>query len=223
MNITYIKDNLVFNFQKGSRNTKTGDSVQVFILPLEWIVAGKILKDDSSICFDCVHSQQKNKSCYVRKGFAGLGLISKVKSLHSQLSEIRSYNNETLQNIISLCTDNIIRFGAYGEPVLLGEELVYLVTKVAKGWVGYTHQWMRPNYKWASAYFMASTETLLMRNLANKLGFRSFIVTESIETIPGSSTCPASKESGKKTTCNKCLLCSGTKGKGDKDVNIKKH
>jgi hypothetical protein len=69
---------------------------------------------------------------------------------------------------------------------------------------------------------MASTETVLMNNLAKKLGFRTFFVTDGIK-VDGSVLCPASKEAGKKTTCEKCLLCSGTTGKSKKSINIKKH
>jgi hypothetical protein len=221
--VNYIKDGILFNFQSATKNSKTGDSVQIFMLPLEWIIEGKVMQDDSKICFDCVHSQGKEKSCYVRKGLSNLGIGSKVRSLHKKLDSIGEYSKVIESQILEICEDKIIRFGAYGEPVLLGEDLVYLVTTVAKGWMGYTHQWMKPNFKWAAKYFMASTETVLFNNLAQKLGFRTFFVTAKPEKVPGSVVCPASKEGGKKVNCNTCLLCSGVKGKGSKNINIAKH
>lgn len=220
--VNYIKNNVLFNFQSESTNSKTGNTVQIFIIPLAWVIEGKILDDDTAVCFDCVHSRNKEKSCYVRKGHANMGLGTKVRSLHKKLDTIGEYDDNILESIIKMCTGSVVRFGAYGEPVLLGEELVYLISKVAKGWLGYTHQWMRPEYRWSSAYFMASTETVLMTNLAIKLGFRPFFVTDDIS-INGSVLCPASKQAGRKTTCEKCLLCSGTSGKGKKGVNIPKH
>jgi hypothetical protein len=221
--VNFIKDNVLFNFQPSSTNSKTGDSIQIFMLPLEWIIGGKVLQDDTKVCFDCVHSQSKEKSCYVRKGFSNMGLISKVKSLHKKLDGITEYTDKVELDILKLCKDKVVRFGAYGEPVLLGEELTYLITNVSLGWLAYTHQWMKPEFKWASKYFMASVENRFYNTLANKLGFRTFYVTEDVETIQNSVKCPASKEMGKKTNCNTCLLCSGTTGKGKKNVNIKKH
>jgi hypothetical protein len=220
--MNYIKNNVLFNFQLSSANSKTGNIIQIFILPLQWIIEGRVSNDDTAVCFDCKHGQSKEKSCYVRKGPSNLGLITKVKSLHKKLDDIPEFSTSTLENVVNFCSGKMIRFGAYGEPVLLGEDMVYLLTKASKGWVGYTHQWMRPEYKWASAYFMASTETILMDNLAHKLGFRTFLVTDG-RTIENSVLCPASKEAGQKTICAKCLLCSGTSGKGKKSINIKKH
>lgn len=221
--VNFIKDGVLFNFQGTSKNSKTGESVQIFMLPIEWIIEGKVLQDDKKVCFDCIHSQGKEKTCYVRKGMSNMGLGSKVRSLHKKLDFIGEYSKEIELEILTLCTDKIVRFGAYGEPVLIGEDLTHLIATVSKGWLGYTHQFMLPKFAWASKYFMASVENELFNKLAKKLGFRTFFVTNGIQKIKGSVNCPASKEMGKILNCNTCGLCSGTSGKGTADVNIAKH
>jgi hypothetical protein len=111
-----------------------------------------------------------------------------------------------------------IRFGSYGEPVLLGEELVDKISKRAKFWTGYTHQWHKN--AWAKSYFMASVESTLVDKAAKNMGWRTFFVGDSIgsENV----TCPASKEAGNKATCEQCKLCMGTQSKA-KSIKILKH
>jgi hypothetical protein len=111
-----------------------------------------------------------------------------------------------------------IRFGSYGEPVLLGDDLVSKITKRAKFWTGYTHQWHKN--PWAKQYFMASVESTLIDKVAKNMGWRTFFVGDSIgsENV----TCPASKEAGNKATCEQCKLCMGTQSKA-KSVKILKH
>ena len=68
---------------------------------------------------------------------------------------------------------------------------------------------------------MASTHNQEETDEAKKLDYRSFIATLSgEETAVG---CPASKEMGYVSNCAKCGLCSGTEGKGSKDVKILMH
>lgn len=85
---------------------------------------------------------------------------------------------------------------------------------------GYTHQWKR-----AAAYLarfcMASTHTKEEVNEANNKGFRSFRTAKSIDDmLPNEILCPASKEAGHKTTCDRCQLCDGSRGEDDKRKNI---
>lgn len=222
-NLSFIKDNLVFNFQDTSINTKTDNMVQIFVLPLHWIINGTMDESDQSICFDCEFSQNKTKSCYVRKGFSNLGLITKVKNLHKNIDKIPLFSNEINEKILKMCYKRFIRFGAYGEPILLGEKLVTEICSVSRGWTGYTHQWALSEYNWSKKYFMASVEGKFTAIAAQNLGFRTFLVTEKVEKVENFVNCPASKEMNHSTTCRDCLLCSGTKGKGKKNVVIKKH
>ena len=97
--------------------------------------------------------------------------------------------------------------------------MVMGMARVSDNYTGYTHQWK--SNKELSKFFMASTHTKNEAVKASKLGYRSFIATNTI--IEDVINCPASKEGGNKSTCSKCSLCSGTEGKGKKDIFILNH
>ena len=68
---------------------------------------------------------------------------------------------------------------------------------------------------------MASTHNQEEANAAREIDYRSFIATkDGSEDAVG---CPASSEMGFKSNCAKCGLCSGTEGKGKKDIKILEH
>jgi hypothetical protein len=222
----HLNEMVAIQFQTGTKNSKTGNGVQIAILPWSWITTGKMaMKDDSSVCFDCPHSQRANGTCYVRKGQSNMGLMSKVASLHNayikgNLEVLDIAEAAVLEK--DNCRNKYVRFGQYGEPVLLGESVVSQLAQVASNWTGYTHLWFLTQYAWASKYFMASVETQPLRNKAESKGFRSFLATYDDTQIENSVTCPASKEAGRKVTCDRCGLCKGT-SIGAKSVNIKIH
>jgi hypothetical protein len=221
-NLSYIKNNLLFNFQDQSSNSKTDNMIQVFVIPFEWVINNEFGSDES-ICFDCDFSQSKTKNCYVRKGFSNIGLLSKIDSLHKNIDKIPYFSSEIEEKILKMCQYRYIRFGAYGEPILMGEKLVTKICAIAKGWTGYTHQWALSEYNWSKKFFMASVEGKYTDKAAQNLGFRTYLVTQTFEKMENYTNCPASKEMGKISTCRDCQLCSGTDGKGKKNVIIKKH
>jgi len=211
-NIWFKKGNILINFQKGSSNTKTGVVIQNYLIPLSWGEEGRVM-DDKEVCFDCPHSQSKNATCYVRKGNPYRGLISKTKSANRVIKDIPEYNSKTEEAILKMVEGQFVRFGAYGEPVLLGENLVKKITKVAKNWTGYTHQWHQAKYDWAKKYFMASVDSKFEESLAKQKGWRPFFVSNDpsyVQDKTKSTLCPASAEAGRKLTCNACALCKGT-------------
>lgn len=223
----HLGQECVVQMQYGSSNSKTGNAVQVWILPKLWVFEGeKAMSDDEASCIDCPHSKLKNRSCYVRKGYAEYGLKSKVKSLNSAFLagklEILPIADLPAEHC-SKVSGKFIRFGAYGEPVLLGEKAVKMLSSVASNFTGYTHQWHLENYSWAKDYFMASVETEALMKKANSLGFRTFRVRSKQDEITRQEViCPASKEAGRKVTCNVCALCKGA-AIGAKNVVIYKH
>lgn len=199
------------NFQVGTANSKTGDGVQIFLIPWRWIETGEI-GDDAANCGDCPFAG--GNGCYVRKGTANWGLHSKVRSLARRYKFGRLFINEA-EDVIGICRGKYVRFGAYGEAVLLGESLVRKIVAVCDGWTGYTHQIKR--YPWASEFFMVSSER------AYQGVGREFLVIDRDQPAPDKGImCPASKEAGHKLTCRKCLLCRGT-STGAKNIFIYQH
>jgi hypothetical protein len=218
--VYFIKDDILYNFQRDTDNTKIGNMIQIWFIPMEWVRQGKML-DDQKVCFDCQHGQSKERTCYVRDGVSNLGLLSKVRKFTRIQDKLTGYSQEIENDILTMCTNEKVRFGAYGEPILLGEDLVRKITAVSSGWTGYTHQWMRKESIWARHYFMASVEGKFMNATAKRLGFRTFFVGETDE--KDHITCPASAEAGRKVKCDKCTLCSGTEGKGKTSIKILPH
>jgi hypothetical protein len=213
MSTNHLNQEVVVQFQYGSSNTKVGDSVQIWIMPLRWIHEGKkAMQDDSASCMNCPHSKAYNGTCYVRKGNSNQGLNSKVASLHNAYlkGELDMLPMSAAVAEVDNCRGKFIRFGAYGEPVLMGEEIVSKLASVASKWAGYTHQWYVQKYNWASKYFMASVETEGLKARAEKFGFRTFRVRNPHSVLNDNEViCPASKEGGNKVTCNTCGLCKG--------------
>jgi hypothetical protein len=216
----------VVQFQYGSNNSKVGDSVQIWVLPLKWITDGKgQMEDDSASCLDCIHSKRANRTCYVRKGMSEMGLKSKVNSLHKAYHDgkVELLPMEDATAELPKIQGKFVRFGAYGEPIFLGETIVKAVTESASNWTGYTHQWRNPKYQWASRYFMASADTERLGEVAQGMGWRTFRVRSKADPIiVGEINCPASKEMGNRVQCNACGLCKGTSTKA-KSITIIKH
>ena len=211
---------VIVQVQYGSTNSKTGDGVQIWILPFTWVTEGKsAMENDEDSCLDCPHSKRGTKKCYVRKGMAEMGLKSKVNSLHNMFLKGKLEVlpiGELVFHEITRIRGKFVRFGAYGEPVMIGEANVRVIADASSSFTGYTHQWRNPSYKWANKYFMASVETEPLMNVAHRMGWRTFrVMDKSQSPIKGTEiSCPASKEMGSVTTCNKCGLCKGTTSKG---------
>ena len=225
--LNHIGQQIAVVFQYGSDNSKTGDGVQIACIPFEWILQGKqAMNKDSAVCFDCPHSKSNNATCYVRKGMSNYGLTSKVNSLHS------AYLNGTLDCLpvdqietieVPKLVGKFVRFGQYGEPVLLGERAVNSIAQVASNFTGYTHLWHLPKYAWAARYFMSSVETAALATKAQSKGFRTFRVrSKQSEKQANEVICPASLEGGRKVTCATCGLCKGN-SIGAKSVTIIQH
>ena len=175
---------------------------------------------DGSNCLDCPFSVGNgNGGCYTHKFQQYSGMLKMLRSI--QADALTPLDKEKYRNIMDMSHDTYIRFGTYGEPSLLPIALVESMSLLSKSWTGYTHQWKK---EWAGDYgkfFMASTHNQAESRVARGVNYRSFIATkDGSEDAVG---CPASKEMGFKTNCAKCGLCSGTEGKGRKDIKILEH
>jgi len=191
-------------FDDKSDNEKTGDMIQIWIMrrDIDPILAQR-LGEDSSICGDCKH--RDFGSCYVNIGKSPLAIF---RAFHR-----RSYDYYS-DDIGNPFTNKMVRIGAYGDPTAVPLAIWKDIIDVAKGVTAYTHQWKTcdPEYK---NFCMASVDSIkgYMKEYheAIAMGWRTFRIREDEDNIlmENEFACPASEESGKKTTCNKCGTCSG--------------
>jgi len=233
MKVVWLDGDNVFVVRKGkTRNKKISDGsalVQTYTFSYEqWLLANgskkfsmtEFFKLDASNCMDCPYSGNQGKGgCYTHKFNQYMGFLSMLRGVKS--AQLTPMNQHKFTIIIDMCANSYVRFGTYGEPSLLDIQLVKSMALSAKSWTGYTHQW---NKWWASEYseyFMASTHNGEETNKARLKNYRSFI--SSTTGNEDAVTCPASAEAGFKSNCASCGLCSGMKGKGNKDIKILEH
>jgi hypothetical protein len=199
-----------------SKNGKTGKMLQTYIIrshvhPVQAVRTG----GDVAICNDCPmrglvatkkrRGKGKNfRACYVNVGqgpamvygaFRRGRYVDYVPALHDQYIRGRK-----------------VRFGTYGEPVLIPLELVQHLASLSAGWTGYTHQWSHVQYTGYRQFLMASVHGKTgpwSREHAKSLGWRTFRTMRDGEPDDGEALCPASKEAGHRLSCLTCNLCDG--------------
>ncbi len=180
---------------------------------------------DGDVCFDCPFSVSNGASlsaCYTHKLMQYSGFLSSLRSIgkkYSSFDDIPDLSPKLFEQIVEQSRGKYVRFGSYGEPILIPYSLVNDIVSVAKSWTGYTHQWM--SYPEFSKFFMASTHTPCGESMARAFGWKSFVATE--DKLTDMVNCPASEEQNFRSNCSKCGLCSGTEGKGSKSVFILEH
>lgn len=189
-------------FKKGSANRKTGEMIQIFIIvrhtnPVKAIYTGA----DELVCFKCplrgelVNGQLVGRACYV----------DLPKSVLAVWNCYRRGGYRKLEDY-SVFDGRAVRFGAYGEPVLLPLDMVREIAGRAVRHTGYTHRWKEPAIQGYRQFFMASCDASDYEQ-AEAMGWRTFIVSK--DEVPGHVLCPASEEGGRRTNCAKCGLCAG--------------
>ena len=205
-----------------SKNDKTGAIVQSFIIrsdidPVKALQTG----DDQSVCGQCEHrpinARETGKPpCYVQ-------VAKSVLSVYGAYLRGR-YVKADLATIAKALEGKIVRIGTYGDGAAAPVQMWNQITRYAAGRRGYTHQWDIPGFDvdaWAPLV-MASADTIDQAAKANLLGMRVFRVSQGVDVQPGEAVCPASAEAGRKSTCAKCTLCSGTSIKA-RDIVIADH
>lgn len=191
-----------------SANKKTGDMAQVWILNKD-IDPVTALKNGASkaICFDCTHLI--NGTCYVNVGQAPQAVYKAYKA--------GKYLPLDLDILKALLKWKAVRFGAYGEPILIPLHLVKFIAKHARGFTGYTHQWQNLQYLEYNAYFMASADNEIQVLKAHQMGYRTFRVKgEEQPNLNSEIDCPNTRTG---VQCRDCTLCDGL-GKHGKGKSI---
>ena len=231
--VVWTEGDNIFVIRKGkTKNKKISDGsalVQTYTFSSgQWWLANSnkkfsmtdFFKLDGSNCMDCPYSgNQGEGGCYTHKFNQYMGFLSILRSIKD--TQLTPFNQRKYIKAVEMCRDSYVRFGTYGEPSLLPVRLVDYMANASKSWTGYTHQWKKV---WAlpySKYFMASTHNKEETYKAKQKNYRSFIA--STTGTEDAVTCPASAEAGYKSNCASCGLCSGTLGKGIKDIKILEH
>lgn len=201
---------IINKIDDGSDNAKTGAIVQSFIIrsdvaPTDALKTGA----DVSICGQCPHRpilarETGEAPCYVNVGRS-------VRAVYDAYKRGR-YTRADAATIARALAGKIVRLGTYGDPFAAPVTMWAQVTRYAAGRRGYTHQWARPDFDaqaWAPLV-MASADNVDEAARANLLGMRVFRVSLGVDVQAGEAMCPASAEAGRRATCAKCTLCSGT-------------
>lgn len=202
-----------------STNIKTGAIVQTFIIrsdisPLEAIKQGL----DSSVCGNCLARPSLEGFCYVNVGRS-------VESVYGAFLRNRyarphiDYDPSILPDVFA---DSKFRLGTYGDPAAAPFSIWQAATSKTKSRYGYTHQWRnRPEF---AALCMASCDTEQDAIDAIAQGWRPFRMRLATDPkLKGEVACPASKESGFKTTCKSCGACGGLSSKAKAPIVIIAH
>lgn len=184
-----------------SDNRKTGNMAQIWLIaenesPLEARKLGLY----RIVCGDCAVA----KLCYVNLAYRPRTLYAAYKR-----GDYPDYDWQAHAHVVA---GSGVRFGAYGDPVLLPLWLVQSFANLSGGnYTGYTHQWRRPEYQIFRPYFMASCETIADTQLAESMGWRWYMVTTQ-ESVPGAVLCPNQNTALKQVVlCNTCWACNGAK------------
>ena len=200
----------------GSKNSKTGDVVQTYIIrddmsPLEASKSGQ----DASICGDCKHrgtatndpkaKQAKERSCYV---LLGQGPTTVFKGLQRGI-----YPDLPGYEIQQRLKGKMVRMGAYGDPAAIPLKVWQGILKHTSGHTGYTHnQHVQPEI---TSLCMVSADSI---EQVNK-GYRTFRVVPlsqaHVSLALNEILCPSAK-----VQCSDCRLCTGTTASNAKVKSI---
>lgn len=180
-----------------SKNPKTGDMLQLWVLPRD-VHPNEIKQDDNHP--SCGNCPLKKGICYVNA--TAYGQVYKVYKSgkypfltehHLQLFKSRQRK---------------IRLSAYGESTAIPLNVIKPILRSCNGFTGYTHTWNTCDPEW-SQYLMASVETdALARQAANKQWRYFKIVSEEYILQDNEKICPNYLDP-QKNQCEACQLCNG--------------
>lgn len=225
---------------KESANVKTGPMVQIFMIsadehPVEAIKSGK----NQTVCWNCIHrpATDEEREQGIKGGACYVDVAKSVSQVYKSYKrgcypnicgenppendDLGAYMERGSHAIKQIFSGKKVRFGAYGEPVLIPYPIVKLIAEVATGHTGYTHRWQEGVYlnSGYKNYFMASVDSEEEYQIAAKNGWRSFRVVTEWKLQPNEMVC---LNSWKNKTCFECLQCNGA-GNNLRSIIIKVH
>jgi len=206
-------------FVRKSDNIKTGNMIQIWILvKAENPVAAVASGSDVLVCGDC---PLRGWVCYVNTGQAPLAIWKAW--MNGRYGYAGNYAFQWIPDkamLRRLFDGRSTRFGAYGDPVWIPMPIVRIIAAASKNWTGYTHQWNNPLLQGYREYYMASADTLDLKEKAHNMGWRTFRVTDiGEEPSFGEVVCPNYTHG---VQCEKCGLCQGA-SKKSKSIVITAH
>lgn len=221
-------EEIVVIAQTKTRNVKTGDMVQTYILraDMDPVTANRI-GADVSICGNCPlrgtpnltkeKGQADGRGCYVT-------LIHGPASVYRTFAAGKYPAARGHAAIAAIGKGRMVRIGTYGDGAAVPSYIWDSLCSQSAGWTAYTHQ-----SEWAGAAadparFMVSVQSSADAKAAWDNGGRTFrVIADVADMVKGKEIlCPASAEAGYRTTCDTCGLCAGASIKA-KSIAIVAH
>jgi len=193
---------VVTNLDLPSKNRKTGDMAQLYILrsdmrPVEAVMTGQ----DASTCGNCPlrPSQTDGVKCYVNTG--------RLLSIWESIPNLPRRSPREIGEYLD-AVGLELREGSYGDPAMIPFDVRDAINP--KRGTSYTHQWSE---SWADSrgarFSMASVQTIEEKREANAAGYRTYRVTSG-NLEPDEILCP---ELTRNANCKACGLCAGNRVK----------
>lgn len=198
-----------------SRNGKTGNMGQTWTIlqddsPLTAVYSGT----DSAICGSCIHrgvwdaerQRMVRRTCYV-------DVSKSVQNVWYAYKRDRYPHIDSRPQLLDALLPSTLRWGAYGEAVLIPQELFERISTLVPDHTGYTHLWRDPRFQWAKAHVHASCDSLADEREATAAGWIPYtVIPPEADPPPNTRQCPATLPNSL-VQCRTCLGCSGTAGK----------
>lgn len=200
---------IITGIDKPSKNGKTGDLMQTWILRQDVNPAQAVReRQDKSVCGDCPHrrDEEGNRTCYVNMRTPGSVWRSYQRGNYARLERKYWY-------LLGQVRQAGIRFGAYGDPGAVPVDIWTQLQTVAPFTTGYTHTWRYRPADYANVT-MASCETVADLRQAESMGYKAFLVVEAGTASDvigaGMARCPSDPAlTGVHVPCSQCKGCSG--------------
>lgn len=205
----------LYCISKPSANAKTGDMLQLAIMPLE-------------LSPTQAQKQKQQHNCGTGAAACPITSICYVNTV-SLVDVWKKTAGEPVQEIPQQVKP--LRLGSWGDPGLLPLELLeQLTSSNPYGHTGYTHLWPHIDAKY-SKYLMASVDqptaqaqSLSIEQLTSKahnLGYRTYrIKLPGQQLNQGEIECLASSQNKQ---CRECKQCNGTRGRFTRSIAIDVH